>query len=392
MKKIITKIALGTLLCVGALQICAKTEKRAQAEMKPEYLQDVPLDQAHFPDEQLRTKLKYFIDTNKDGILSRQERENIYYLSLYSSYNGVTKTWYPDIDYSAQPKYSGDSYTVRDETKRTLSLNFNVNDENPQHALADRNVDLTGIEYFFNLQEVKANKCELLKGSFKNNANLRKIWIRCSKLGDKNYDTIQTDFPVSQLTYMHLENVNAGTLDTKQIPNLEILRVILPDESNSRLKALDLSKNLMLKELTLTNIMPGKLDLRKNQKLETVKVSSGKSKKGQLYEWASDNYGIKKTYLPFIYYAPKKNQTCKITFAKKNQIKTFYYFTGDKDVDITNLSKLEDFQTLKTVNAKVRSSWIRKTFKKSKWGCTVVKNGKFIKKITADKKKKFTKI
>ena len=38
MKKIITKIALGTLLCVGALQICAKTEKRAQAEMKPEYL------------------------------------------------------------------------------------------------------------------------------------------------------------------------------------------------------------------------------------------------------------------------------------------------------------------------------------------------------------------
>ena len=240
-------------------------------------------------------------------------------MSLYSSYNGVTKTWYPDIDYSAQPKYSGDSYTVRDETKRTLSLNFNVNDENPQHALADRNVDLTGIEYFFNLQEVKANKCELLKGSFKNNANLRKIWIRCSKLGDKNYDTIQTDFPVSQLTYMHLENVNAGTLDTKQIPNLEILRVILPDGSNSRLKALDLSKNLMLKELTLTNIMPGKLDLRKNQKLETVKVSSGKSKKGQLYEWASDNYGIKKHIC--LLYIMRRKRTRRVRSPLQRKIK-----------------------------------------------------------------------
>ena len=67
MKKIITKIALGTLLCVGALQICAKTEKRAQAEMKPEYLQDVPLDQAHFPDEQLRTKHKQGRDSEPPG-------------------------------------------------------------------------------------------------------------------------------------------------------------------------------------------------------------------------------------------------------------------------------------------------------------------------------------
>ena len=83
---------------------------------------------------------------------------------------------------------------------------------------------------------------------------------------------------------------------------------------------------------------------------------------------------------------------CKITFAKKNNIQTLYYFTADKTIDISRLSKLEDFQTLKSVKAKVKSSWIRKTFKKKKWGCAVVKSGKFINKIKAGKKKKYTTI
>ena len=54
------------------------------------------------------------------------------------------------------------------------------------------------------------------------------------------------------------------------------------------------------------------------------------------------------------------------------------------------LTKLEDFQTLKTTKAKVRSSWIRRTFTKKKWGCAVVKNGKFVKKMKAAKRKKVT--
>lgn len=75
---------------------------------------------------------------------------------------------------------------------------------------------------------------------------------------------------------------------------------------------------------------------------------------------------------------------------QKNNIQTLYYFTVDKTIDISRLSKLEVFQTLKSVKAKVKSSWIRKTFRKNKWGCAIVKSGKFIKKIKAGKKKIYT--
>ena len=112
-------------------------------------------------------------------------------------------------------------------------------------------------------------------------------------------------------SYMHLENIYANELNVDEIAGLQVLRVILPDGSGRRLSALNLYKNVKLKALELKNIMPAKLDLRKNTKLKSVKV-------------------------------------------------------------------------------KVKSSWIRKTFRKNKWGCAIVKSGKFIKKIKAGKKKIYT--
>lgn len=107
------------------------------------------------------------------------------------------------------------------------------------------------------------------------------------------------------------QNIYANELNVDEIAGLQVLRVILPDGSGRRLSALNLSKNVKSKELELKNIMPAKLDLRKNTKLKSVKV-------------------------------------------------------------------------------KVKSSWIRKTFRKNKWGCAIVKSGKFIKKIKAGKKKIYT--
>ena len=205
-------------------------------------------------------------------------------------------------------------------------------------------------------------------------------------MGDKGYDQVRQDFPVSQLTYMHLENIYVNELDVDEISGLQVLRVILPEGSGRRLPALNLSKNIKLKELELKNIMSDKLDLRKNTKLKSVKVYSGKCKFGQ-------DYGRNLKWTDYYeYYLPEKNMKCKITFAKKNNIQTLYYFTADKAIDISRLSKLEDFQTLKSVKAKVKSSWIRKTFTKRKWGCSIVKNGKFLTKVKARKKKKCTMI
>ncbi len=355
-----------------------------QAEAKQEYMTDVALDEVHFPDQQFREKLKLYVDVNKDDILSREEREKIYYLDLHSYTNGITNSWFYDMKYMVSGYYSED-YIISYKIRSALLLNFNYDDRLGK-VVADKPVDLKGIEYFFNLQEVKIEKYELVSGSFRNNSNLRKILIGCSNAGEISYDLIQRDFPVSQLTYVHLKNVAVNTLNVKEMPNLQVLRLSVAGESSYRLSVLDFSQNLKLREIELGNIVPAKLDLTKNEKVNVVKVYSGECRAGS-------QYGLNpQTKIWYQYFLPQKSMKCKITFAKKNNIQTLYYFTADKTIDISRLSKLEDFQTLKSVKAKVKSSWIRKTFKKKKWGCAVVKSGKFINKIKAGKKKKYTMI
>lgn len=63
--------------------------------------------------------------------------------------------------------------------------------------------------------------------------------------------------------------------------------------------------------------MPAKLDLKKNAKLETVKVYFGKCKTGQSYgRDLEEKHG-------YVYYLPEKNMKCKITFAKKTIFRHF---------------------------------------------------------------------
>ncbi len=317
-----TFIVIGFLLCIALLYWDPVSGMDVKVEVKEEYLQDVPLDVVHFPDEQLRKKLGYYIDKNKDGILSRLEREKIFYLDLNSYMNGVDRTWVSDMKYMTAGNYD-ESKLVNERTRHSLKFNFKVNEENYGVNNADMVVDLTGIEYFYNLREVKTDRYDLITGSFQNNPYLTKIWIGCLELGDKNYETIRRDFPVSQLTYMHLENIIADTLDVEKIPGLQVLRVILPDESNRRLPELNLSKNKKLKELELGNILPDELDFRKNPRLKSVKVYTGRRRTG---EKRGLDIGAKaKT---FEFFLPEKGEGSKVQhkICKEKRRKNFLLF------------------------------------------------------------------
>lgn len=378
MKKIVIELMVGVLFFIASLLINPKGTEEVHAQARPEYMQDIMLDKMHFPDEHIRNQLARTVDQNKDGILSRIEREKIYYLTISNIDLGLNKYWYPDMnDLSEENK-------VYNKTKYSLWLGYSWTEG---RYSKEKILDLTGIEYFFNLREVRVDGYEMITGSFRNNTNLRKIWVGCSEKKEaKSFDTIREDFPVSQLTYIHLKNIISDTIKLEDVPNLSVLRVIQPDGSNKRFTSLNLSNNKKLKELELGNIVPARLDLRKHQKLTSVKVYCGTYKYGQqcggnLDEDANSYYR---------YYLPEKNQKCKILFARKNKIRTLHYFTGNKTIDITRLSKLEDFETLKSVKVKVKSSWIRKTFTKKKWGCAIIKSGKFLQKIKAAKKKKYT--
>lgn len=397
MRKTSLKILVMVLFWVAIALIVPEKGGRVQAESKPEYRQDVPLDESHFPDERFRKQLTRCVDMNRDGVLSVREREKIHFVEFGRSCS-LAKGWYADM------QYTGGEWLKHDD-KYALELCYDFQEEEGDVDVPEKVLDVTGIEYFFNIEEVRADKYEMISGSFQSNADLKKIWVSCtdpafSKYGQRNYDNIRASFPISQMMYIHLNNILTDRLNMQEVPELRVLRVILPDGSNRRLSSVDLSKNHRLKELELGHALPGKLDLRKNQKLRRLKLYSGQGKAGQrygethyetdFYEDDEDEYYMSHSH--YEYYLPEKGQKCKVIFPKRNQIQTLYYFTRDKMIDISMLTQLNNFQTLKKTKAKVKSSWIRKTFTKKKWGCAVVKNGKFVKKIKAEKRKKFTMI
>lgn len=141
-------------------------------------------------------------------------------------------------------------------------------------------MDITGIEYLFNLEEILIRDYSIQKGSLKNNANLKKVWVKSSRYGAVSYEKIQQEIPLAQLSYFHMINIKIPSkgLNVSDMPNLEVLRIILPEGTNQTMKALDLSKHKALKDIELANITPASLDLRKNTKLTSVKVYTGKLK------------------------------------------------------------------------------------------------------------------
>ena len=376
MKKLFITAAVVTLL-FGTISGCKGAMPAQAAQTEAKYMEDVLIDEAHFPDENFRKNVENFLDVNKDGILSKAEREDVYYAEIGGV--GYKDTWwYTDMKFSEHwygyaPGISvtPDEGRVKSASKKTFSVSLtDFSTGRPAEVM-----DITGIEYLFNLEEILIRDYSIQKGSLKNNANLKKVWVKSSRYGAVSYEKIQQEIPLAQLSYFHMINIKIPSkgLNVSDMPNLEVLRIILPEGTNQTMKALDLSKHKALKDIELANITPASLDLRKNTKLTSVKVYTGKlkcEKKSRYY-----------------YYQPKKKVSCKIRFPKKNNIATLYYFVDNTSLDVRNLTKLEDLHTLKTTRIKAKSSWVRKTFNKKNWACVFVKNGIIQKKVKASKKK-----
>ena len=67
MKKTFTKLLLTGLLCTLVWQI--NSVEQAQAVVvNSEYMQEIPLNATHFPDETFRQYVSHALDINKDGV------------------------------------------------------------------------------------------------------------------------------------------------------------------------------------------------------------------------------------------------------------------------------------------------------------------------------------
>lgn len=220
------------VLAEGIAALPAPTSGTSQ----PDETGDVPIDPAHFPDENFRKYLgQKAIDDDKNGILSQTEREKVTAIVLHSAGN--------------------------------IS-------------------DLAGIKYFPNLKELYCNGGNLANLDVSQNTKLTKLYCEFNQLTgldlSKNTALTELNCQVNQLTSLDLSKNTALTkldcalnpltsLDVSNNPALTYL-----DCNYNQLTGLDLSQNTALTKLGCHDNQLTSLDLSKNTALDTLDCSGNK--------------------------------------------------------------------------------------------------------------------
>ena len=221
--KFIQRICAATVASALTLSLCTPVLAEGIAALpaptsgtsQPDEMGDVPIDPAHFPDENFRKYLgQKAIDDDKNGILSQTEREKVTAIVLHSAGN--------------------------------IS-------------------DLTGIKYFPNLKELYCNGGDLANLDVSQNTKLTNLYC---------YNNQLTSLDVSEntkLTELDCSDNQLANLDVSENPELTYLKC-----GSNQLTRLDLHVNTALETLICDNNQLTSLNLSSNTALTQVYCSGNK--------------------------------------------------------------------------------------------------------------------
>lgn len=359
MKKISCKVLFAAVVCLLAFQVQRPEVHAADG--------DIILNEDNFPDVLIRKALEEKLDTDKNGVLSKEERGRVWQLNIsFGTDNNFENSIWHTLE---------DGEEVYRKNFCALSICIN--------PATQSQYNLSGIEYFNNLQEVKLDNFERMTGgSLKGNPLLRQVEINCDSLQSVQFEKVAQFVPLEQLIYLGLKNVGAEKIDIKSAVNLRTLRISEEEESEDGV-TLNLSSNRKLKKLELFNVPVKKLDLRKNKKLTELSVKSGEHRWGDKYGYSASQKQR------FEYYVPTYTHQCKLQFPAKNNIKFLEFFTSDREIDLTQLTKLEELHLLKRTRAKVKIKQAKTWYNKKNWSLLFVKSGQFVNKVKLPKTGKY---
>lgn len=367
MKRTTRSIIMGIILCI--LFFCLES-KNSRAAVNADG--SVPINEENFPDERFRYMAVQY-DTDKNNILSLEERSVLKHLYI----NYIDPVYYQDTtDYDlVEPFY----LTVRPEI---VTLSWRSGKESQQ------TLSIKGIEYFPELRSYSVNGYEKTQGSLKKNAKLREIcidddgrggddpwfcnWTDCSRL--------ERDFPMKKLKVIKIgPGFQCSDFSLKKAVNLEELRIGVTDSyyiaRSSKLGNVDLTANKKLKKLWLQNVSIKSLDLRKNTKIQEVKIV------GDRYYYDFDKHAVKVGKMYASIAAP-----CGLKLPKNNSLKKLVYMTKNKKLDLTSCKKLSFLQVHSGVELKFISNWYKTHAKKK---LTLYTRGVKTKKSIQRKSKKY---
>lgn len=221
--KFIRRICAAAVAAALTLSLCTPVLAEGIAALpaaepgtsQPDETGDVPIDPAHFPDENFRKYLgQKAIDDDKNGILSQTEREKVTAIVLHSAGN--------------------------------IS-------------------DLTGIKYFPNLKELYCNGGDLANLDVSQNTKLTNLYC---------YNNQLTSLDVSEntkLTELDCSDNQLANLDVSENPELTYLKC-----GSNQLTRLDLHVNTALETLICDNNQLTSLNLSSNTALTQVYCSGNK--------------------------------------------------------------------------------------------------------------------
>ncbi len=203
-------------------------------EIKPEDMENVAINDVHFPDVPFRYKVSYY-DEDQDGILSRNEREKIEIIDL--SNVGPPDTL-EGVEYFTALKVLRFEYA----SLRSLDLSKNTA-----------------------LEELYCNSSWLSALDLSKNTALKALHCDGNKLTSLDLSNN------TALKVLHCDRNNLTSLDLSNNTALEVLSC-----NANKLTALDISRNTVLKSLECNKNELTVLDLNHNTALEVLSCNANK--------------------------------------------------------------------------------------------------------------------
>lgn len=262
----------------------ATTEKRANyirslgyaALKEVEYVKDVAIDEAHFPDRAFRSSVSAAFDTNNDGVLQKSEAENALELEA-QALNIYDLSGVGYLPFLKTLNVSGNNLSVLDLSKNAVLVNVdcsvnNISEFNIRglEKLKNLNCAANSISSI-SLKEAKklvslncdANPIEKLNLS----KNTKLSSLSCCLCNLTELDLSKN----TALTSVICHNNSIASIDVTKCPELTELLA-----SNNKLTKLVVTQNKKLEVLDCSKNALSSLHLRNNKKLLYLDCSSNK--------------------------------------------------------------------------------------------------------------------
>ena len=263
----------------------------------------IAIDETNFPDEEFRHFVKYNLDTDKDGSLSKQECEKVTEIKCVSkdvkNFKGISN--FPHLKRFECSKNSrgyqnaSPLFDLSDNVELTelickecqlgnidLSKNINLELLDISSSTDINNLDLTKLT---KLKELNVSGVSIYKFDVSQNVELEKLYcygtVRYKELDvRKNTKLKVLDCSDNQLTYIDLKQLknleelycSSNKFSELNLNSNEKLRILKSDACD--LESLDLSKNVELEELEIDANELRNLDLQALTKLKKIDCSS----------------------------------------------------------------------------------------------------------------------